>query len=259
MRTTPDNSRGHATDASALTPREVLLADAIAERVADRLSPRDVSAGHQLVSAAEVARELGVGRQWVYEHAEQLGARRLGDGPRARLRFDLETVHAASVCLTSKQSHVHNPTTGAKSTATAEPSTHRLPNRLPQPGSILPSDPAKRDAQHERTPHGTIIASRSDPRFSTSAIASASWCRSAPSASRKRRTCANERRDGRSQLRDVGRLNVEPDGQGVLRQSGAITQPRGAVDRAELDLDPRRTRMADHALLVRLGYHPGRP
>src|ERR1019366_5828947 len=75
---------------SAKTVREQLMVDAIAERVVELLSADDVSAGPSLVSAAEVARELNAGRQWVYEHAEQLGARRLGDGPRARLRFDLE-------------------------------------------------------------------------------------------------------------------------------------------------------------------------
>jgi hypothetical protein len=132
-----------ANGTSALTAREQLMVDAIAERVVELLSADDVSAGPSLVSAAEVARELNVGRQWVYEHAEQLGARRLGDGPRARLRFDLETVRAASVCLASKQSHGRNPTPGAKSAATAEASKRRLPNRLPEPGSILAIRPRK--------------------------------------------------------------------------------------------------------------------
>lgn len=31
-------------------------------------------------------------RTWVYEHADELGAIRLGRGPKARLRFDVETV-----------------------------------------------------------------------------------------------------------------------------------------------------------------------
>jgi hypothetical protein len=123
--------------APELTPRELLLAEAIADRVAELLHDKDSSAGHRLVSAAEVARELHCGRQWVYEHADELGARRLGDGPRGRLRFDLETVRAASVCLIGKRSHGPNPSTGAESATMREPRTRRLPNRLPEPGSIL--------------------------------------------------------------------------------------------------------------------------
>jgi hypothetical protein len=42
----------------------------------------------RLVDAATVARMLGVERDWVYAHADALGAVRLG-GPQGRLRFDL--------------------------------------------------------------------------------------------------------------------------------------------------------------------------
>lgn len=42
----------------------------------------------QLVSAGEVAMRLGVSRGWVYAHAGELGALRLGSGQRPRLRFD---------------------------------------------------------------------------------------------------------------------------------------------------------------------------
>jgi hypothetical protein len=45
-----------------------------------------------LVDAADVAVYLAVERGWVYANADRLGARKLGDGPRARLRFDLEEV-----------------------------------------------------------------------------------------------------------------------------------------------------------------------
>lgn len=41
-----------------------------------------------LVDAAELARRLGIQRSWVYAHAAELGAVRLGRGTRARLRFD---------------------------------------------------------------------------------------------------------------------------------------------------------------------------
>lgn len=52
----------------------------------------DSKPGFQLVDANEVARRLSVDVSFVYEHADELGARRLGSGPRARLRFDLADV-----------------------------------------------------------------------------------------------------------------------------------------------------------------------
>jgi hypothetical protein len=48
----------------------------------------------QLVDAAAVAQMLGVTRGWVYEHAGELGAIRLGTGTRPRLRFDPLRVEA---------------------------------------------------------------------------------------------------------------------------------------------------------------------
>jgi len=45
-----------------------------------------------MVDAAVVAEFLSVDRSYVYEHASKLGALRLGSGPRARLRFDLDEV-----------------------------------------------------------------------------------------------------------------------------------------------------------------------
>lgn len=48
-----------------------------------------------LLTAAEVAARFGLSRDWVYEHASDLGVVRLGHGPRPRLRFNAETVAAA--------------------------------------------------------------------------------------------------------------------------------------------------------------------
>jgi hypothetical protein len=48
----------------------------------------------RLLTVRELAGWLNVEPSYVYEHAAELGALRLGDGPRARLRFDLETVKA---------------------------------------------------------------------------------------------------------------------------------------------------------------------
>jgi hypothetical protein len=60
--------------------------EAIAERVAGLL--RADGWGESLVDAEELARRHGVSRSFVYEHAEELGAIRLGSGARPRLRFD---------------------------------------------------------------------------------------------------------------------------------------------------------------------------
>ena len=67
--------------------------DAIATRVVELLEQRPGAPG--LVDAAELARRLGVTRAWVYEHATELGAIRLGSGPSARLRFDPDEAMAA--------------------------------------------------------------------------------------------------------------------------------------------------------------------
>jgi hypothetical protein len=62
----------------------------IAARVVELL--RGVRMDSELVDAAEVARRLGVSRESVYEHADALGAIRVGNGVRPRLRFDLALV-----------------------------------------------------------------------------------------------------------------------------------------------------------------------
>jgi hypothetical protein len=56
---------------------------AIAREVARLTGP-----GGGLLTAAEVAVAFHVTRGWVYAHADELGAIRLGEGPRPRLRFD---------------------------------------------------------------------------------------------------------------------------------------------------------------------------
>jgi hypothetical protein len=73
--------------------------EALAQRVAELLRNGNRSANGKpsgdspegadtLVDTAEVARRFNVSRAYVYEHADDLGAVRLGEGPRARLRFD---------------------------------------------------------------------------------------------------------------------------------------------------------------------------
>jgi len=76
-----------------LDPEDI---ESIAARVAELLREQQPSAS-RLADAAEVARELGVDRDWVYEHAEELGAARLG-GARGRLRFDLVRIRRDLAC-----------------------------------------------------------------------------------------------------------------------------------------------------------------
>src|SRR3954466_2074253 len=68
--------------------------EAVAARVVALL--RDGTEGDRhYVDAATLARILGVRRGWVYSRARELGGVRLGDGPRAPLRFDIERVRVA--------------------------------------------------------------------------------------------------------------------------------------------------------------------
>jgi DNA-binding transcriptional ArsR family regulator len=69
-------------------------AAAAVRRVLDALEERPITRP-PLVDATQVARALGVSRDTVYEHAEALGVRRVGDGIRPRLRFDLDEALAA--------------------------------------------------------------------------------------------------------------------------------------------------------------------
>jgi len=53
--------------------------EAIARRVVELLEKRGLQ-NRELVDAAELARRLGIERSWVYSHAIELGAVRLGGG-----------------------------------------------------------------------------------------------------------------------------------------------------------------------------------
>ncbi|MDQ3647482.1 MAG: hypothetical protein M3433_02655 [Actinomycetota bacterium] len=88
----------------------------------------------RLVDAATVADALGVSRAYVYANAADLGALRLGTGPRARLRFDLEgvlaTVGAAAPDVPDPQTpprtqHDRGPTSTAGSILKARGGTTR--------------------------------------------------------------------------------------------------------------------------------------
>lgn len=88
---------------SALAEAEAV--ERLAARVAELLEPRLVEALEvrvsaradtgQLVDAGTVAQALGLSRATIYAHAEELGAIRVGDGDKPRLRFDLERARSA--------------------------------------------------------------------------------------------------------------------------------------------------------------------
>jgi hypothetical protein len=87
-----------AADASLV---ERILSDgdveAIAEATAARLAEivRAAPGSFALVDARQLARDLGVSLDYVYAHATELGAMRLGTGPKARIRFDLDRARQA--------------------------------------------------------------------------------------------------------------------------------------------------------------------
>jgi hypothetical protein len=63
------------------------LAEKVAEHLRASMAPSSVP---RLVDATTVATALGVSRDCVYAHAQQLGVRRIGGGRCGRLRFDLD-------------------------------------------------------------------------------------------------------------------------------------------------------------------------
>lgn len=80
-------------DASAIELLAARIARLLAEQLARQPSePRRLE--RRLLSAAEVSQWWGVRRAWVYAHGAELGAVRIGDGERPRLRFDPERVAA---------------------------------------------------------------------------------------------------------------------------------------------------------------------
>ncbi len=60
----------------------------LAREVAVLLRQGAAAPAEPLMTAKEVAERFNVDRGWVYAHAGELGAIRLGGGSRARLRFD---------------------------------------------------------------------------------------------------------------------------------------------------------------------------
>jgi hypothetical protein len=126
---------------SALTPRERVLVDAIAERLSDLLCSEPPHGG--LMDAATLAGILGVDRSYVYAHADELGAVRLGGGSKPRLRFDPEAAREAMARYAGDHSQGSIASPGAHAAGLPARRRRRLPNRLPEPGSVLAVRPRK--------------------------------------------------------------------------------------------------------------------
>lgn len=85
----------------------------------------------RLVSASALAEELNVERNWIYANSALLGAVRLGDGPKPRLRFDIARAREAL--------GANSPTD-----TTAPPNIRtKQTRRSPKAGSILRSRPSE--------------------------------------------------------------------------------------------------------------------
>jgi hypothetical protein len=67
--------------------------DALEEIVAAGMAT--LAEDEALVDATTLAEQLGVSRDYIYDHARHLGAVRIGNGPRPRLRFSLAEARAA--------------------------------------------------------------------------------------------------------------------------------------------------------------------
>jgi predicted DNA-binding transcriptional regulator AlpA len=121
-----------------VTDEERIHVEAIAEAVVDLLADRGLvvyagpSASARVLKVGEVARLLGRSAPWVYEHATELGAIRMGNGPKARIGFDLATIEEW------KRDHQLAPR------ATRKPAQRR-PRRsaIPTGGNLIPYEPTR--------------------------------------------------------------------------------------------------------------------
>jgi hypothetical protein len=76
-----------------LTPTDVeAIGEATAREVVELVG---IAATFGLVDARDFADGLGVSLDYVYAHAIELGAMRLGSGPKARMRFDRDRARQA--------------------------------------------------------------------------------------------------------------------------------------------------------------------
>jgi predicted DNA-binding transcriptional regulator AlpA len=111
---------------------------AVAEALADVLAERGLTlqmssdGPARVLDTNQVAALLGRDRQWVYAHAGELGAFRYGDGPKARLGFDLATVERWKQQRTVSRSATPRP----KARSARSRKTGSSPRLIPYDASI---------------------------------------------------------------------------------------------------------------------------
>ena len=88
-----------------LEASDAAFVDAVARRVVALLREEGLvsSEGPRLLTVGQVAEKYGVSADWLYGKASSLGAIRLGTGPRARLRFDRDTIGVRITKLAAQQ------------------------------------------------------------------------------------------------------------------------------------------------------------
>jgi predicted DNA-binding transcriptional regulator AlpA len=110
---------------------------AIAEMVVELLAERGLvvyagpSAAGRVLSVREVSRLLGRSAPWVYAHATELGAIRMGNGPKARIGFDL-----ANIEQWKRENQIEAP--GGR----AAPARRRRRNAASRGANLIPYEPS---------------------------------------------------------------------------------------------------------------------
>jgi hypothetical protein len=101
-----------------LTPQAV---EQVATRVAQLLHRQQQAHDQEqtqeklgLLTVAKLAKHLDLNPAYIYEHADELEAIRIGDGPKARIRFDLHTAEAALKKLQATREPAPPETAGRK-------------------------------------------------------------------------------------------------------------------------------------------------
>ena len=122
-----------ATRHGRIVAFEVDEIDAVAEHLAD-LATSTSAPAVGLIDAREFAQLLGVARDWVYANADRLGGVRLGDGPRARLRFDAAELGRHWIAQWGRPAAVHR----AAATPSRAALTERRYRRDPHPRQVEP-------------------------------------------------------------------------------------------------------------------------
>jgi hypothetical protein len=118
--------------------------EALALRLAELMG--DSARAERWIDANEVARRHGVSRAFVYEHADELGAIRVGAGPRPRLRFDPAAVGERLAAAVAPGGPKSRPPGTPAATAPRHPAgaSNSRGGLLPIRGASQPSSAAKR-------------------------------------------------------------------------------------------------------------------